>query len=187
MDTSARTYGEEIQDLRDQKDEYFATSPDSPIPDEERAAFRGLRYFAPDPAYRVEAELVRFPEPEVVQLGTTKGIIVEFVRYGELRFTLAGQACRLTAYITPAALAESPSGDHDLSVPFRDGTTGHESYGAGRYLHATDGGAAANDVALDFNLAYSPWCAYNDRYTCLVPPAENVLPLSVKAGELTYH
>ena len=98
MDMSPDDYVWEMKQYRHQKDQFFATSPDAPIPAQERKQFQGLRYFEPDPAYRVEAELERFPAPEVVQLGTTTGRITQHYRYGEVRFTLDGQACRLTAY-----------------------------------------------------------------------------------------
>src|SRR5690349_4466031 len=80
----------EMKQFRHQKDQFFATSPDAPIPPHERKQFQGLRYFEPDPAYRVEAELERFAAPEVVQLGTTTGRITQHYRYGEVRFTLNG-------------------------------------------------------------------------------------------------
>jgi hypothetical protein len=73
-------------------------------------------------------------------------------------------------------------------VPFRDATTGKESYGAGRYLEVEveQGGDGRFSATLDFNLAYSPWCAYNLAYSCTLPPVENTLSVAVQAGERTY-
>src|SRR5579885_1488181 len=98
MSMSPDEYIWEIKQFRHQKDQFFATSPEAPIPARERQQFAVLRYFEPDPAYRVEAELIRFTAPEVVQLGTTTGRISQHYRYGEVRFMLGGQECRLTAY-----------------------------------------------------------------------------------------
>lgn len=183
MDTSQDEYVWEIKQFRHQKDQFFATSADAPIPRHERQHFQGLRYFDPDPAYRVEAELARFDAPEIVQLGTTTGRITEHYRYGEARFILDGQDCRLTAYKS----VDADDDDAELFLPFRDATTGQESYGAGRYLEVEEAADGSGHLILDFNLAYSPWCAYNDAYSCVLPPAENRLPVAVRAGEKSYH
>lgn len=178
-------YAEELRQFRAQKDEFFASSAQSPIPLAARAtSFGGLTYFAPDVRFRVRAALRPFASPEVVPLGSTKGDIRPQLRYGELIFTLDGRACRLTAY-KDAGEPDAPA----LFVPFRDTTSGRESYGAGRYLETEEETAAAGaerHAVLDFNLAYSPWCAYNEAYSCTLPPAENTLPVAVTAGERTF-
>lgn len=176
-------YVREREEDRRQKDAAFRAMPQSPIPAAERTSFAGLVYFPPDPAFRVTATLTPFARPEVVLLGSTKGDVRPQLRFGELRFTLAGQECRLTGYKD----AGDPDAD-ELFVPFRDATTGHETYGAGRYIETEDrgGGSEPRDVTLDFNLAYSPWCAYNVNFSCVLPPAENMLPVAVTAGEKTY-
>ncbi|HEY7835243.1 MAG TPA: DUF1684 domain-containing protein [Ktedonobacterales bacterium] len=182
---SDESYVAEITAFRAEKDRFFGASPDSPFPARERgAAFGGLRYYPPDPALRVVAEVVPFADPRTVPLGSTKGDVRPQVRYAELRFTLAGEACHLLAFTDPDA------GEHaELFVPFRDATSGSETYGAGRYLETSektrpDGSRSAE---LDFNLAYSPWCAYNPAYSCTLPPPENRLPVAVRAGERSYH
>ena len=89
-------YAEELRQYRTQKDEFFASSPQSPIPAAMRATtFGGLAYFAPDVRFRVRAALRPFANPDVVPLGSTKGDIRPQLRYGELTFTLDGRACRL--------------------------------------------------------------------------------------------
>jgi uncharacterized protein (DUF1684 family) len=176
-------YRRDLEEERRRKDEAFRVAPQSPIPAAARATFTGLAYFPPNPAFRVEATLAPFEQPEVVMLGSTQGDVRPQLRFGELRFSLDGVECRLIGY--------KDAGDPDaadLFVPFRDQTTGHETYGAGRYLETEDPGAgpAPRSVVLDFNLAYSPWCAYNANYSCTLPPPENVLPVAVTAGEKTY-
>lgn len=173
-----------INEYRTRKDEAFGSSPDSPINrDEGEAAFAGLSYFPPDPAYRVVAAVIPYAQQQVVQLGSTKGDIRPQVRFAELRFTLAGQDVTLTGFQD----VSSSNGD-ELFVPFRDATTGKESYGAGRYLEVeVEQGADGKLFAtLDFNLAYSPWCAYNVAYSCTLPPMENTLSIAIQAGERTY-
>lgn len=176
-------YVRAIEEERRQKDAAFRAVPQSPIPAAERASFGGLVYYPPNPTFNVEATLVPSERPDVVMLGSTKGDVRPQLRFGDLRFTLAGQECRLTGY--------KDAGDPDaaeLFVPFRDATSGRETYGAGRYLETEDpgGGLEPRAVTLDFNLAYNPWCAYNADYSCTLPPAENVLPVAVTAGEKTY-
>jgi uncharacterized protein (DUF1684 family) len=80
------------------------------------------------------------------------------------------------------ALYESDAG-HDLFLPFRDATSGKESYGAGRYL---DLHAHRDEVEIDFNYAYNPYCAYNPEWNCPLPPAENWLQVPIRAGEKAF-
>lgn len=177
-------YIREITAYRQRKDELFARSSDSPIPAEEQGErFGGLKYYPPDLAFRVEAELVPFDAPRVVMLGSTKGDSRRQLRYGELRFRILGEECRLIAFKD----ADDPDGA-ELFVPFRDSTSGSETYGAGRYLEVAEETASAgpHKVILDFNLAYSPWCAYNAGYSCTLPPPENTLHVAIVAGELLY-
>lgn len=176
-------YIRQIEAFRREKDDFFATSPTSPIPEAELERFHGLRYYPPDLAFRVEATLTPFPSQQIVTLGSTRGDLREQVRYGELRFTIIGQECRLTAYKDTA----DPPGAA-LFIPFRDATSSGETYGAGRYVEAEDDepGVGPHTVVVDFNLAYSPWCAYSPAYSCALPPQENTLPVAIIAGELLY-
>lgn len=179
-----RRYARELTTYRQRKDEFFASSPDSPIPEEEMGErFGGLRYYPPNLAYRVEAELVPFDSPQVVMLGSTKGDIRRQLRYGELRFRIMDEECRLLAFKDADDAAST-----ELFVPFRDATSGGATYGAGRYLEVRHDHESAGPprVILDFNLAYSPWCAYNEAYSCTLPPPENTLRVPIEAGELTY-
>ena len=182
---SPNSYVQQITEQRAQKDAFFGSAPQSPIPARERAGFTGLRYYPADPAYRVEADVTLLPNPQTVLLGTTQGDVRPQVRFAELRFTLDGEACVLLGFTDPSAEGDEHM---ELFVPFRDATSGTETYGAGRYLETPlltrcDGG---HFVRLDFNLAYSPWCAYNDAYSCTLPPVENTLEVAVRAGERTY-
>ena len=179
---NAAEYAAALEDFRREKDGFFGNSAESPIPREQQGArFPGLRYFAPDLGYRVEATLRRLEPPEEVQLGSTRGDLRRQIRFAELRFPLDGRECRLTGFTDEADEADEP---HELFIPFRDTTSGHESYGAGRYLEVAYVGESL--LTLDFNLAYSPWCAYNAHYSCILPPPENTLPVAVRAGEQTY-
>lgn len=167
----------ELLNHRLQKDEFFAEHPQSPLPREDRAEFDGLDYYEPDPDYRVEATVELGEGDEIVEVGRTAGDTVEYRRVARLYFELEGEEYSLAAYRV--------GGDEELFVPFRDATSGEETYGAGRYLEFQVGGELdeGQTIPLDFNLAYSPFCAYNETFTCPLPPRENWLDVRVKAGE----
>ena len=168
------TWREEVMDLRRQKDDAFAKSPDSPIPYPERGSFRGLRYYDPDPRYLLQVPLTR-EEPKRLRIPRSAGDVVLYDRVGHFDVMLPDGTVRL------AALASEGQEPGTLFVPFRDATSGKETYGAGRYLEAHH---LEGDLwLLDFNLAYHPFCAYNDAYACPLPPVENWLKVPVRAGE----
>ncbi|WP_178916063.1 DUF1684 domain-containing protein [Natronomonas gomsonensis] len=171
-----------IREDREAKDEYFGTNPHSPIPPEERDAFEGLSYYGLDDSYRFELPLHEHDDKETVTVATSTDGEREYLRWGEFRFEVDGEAVILQAY-------KSDPDDDRLWVPFRDTTSGEDTYGAGRYLdlepetHRTDDGT----WILDFNEAYNPTCAYSDQYECPLPPTENWLEVPIEAGEKAYH
>jgi uncharacterized protein (DUF1684 family) len=174
--------------FRQGRDELFRTHPQSPIELEERDAFVGLRYFEPDASYRVEARLEPGDGSElVIDTGGEDGA-VRYRRIGRLAFTLGGAPCELTVL----SIVQYAGG---LFVPFRDLTSGRETYGGGRYLFDTakdtdglvlDVTPGSPDVVIDFNYAYNASCAYSPRWACPLAPPENHLPVPVRAGELVY-
>ncbi len=170
------------------RDDLFRSHPQSPIEPEERASFAGLRYFPHDPECRVNARFEASDGSELlIDTGGEDGA-VRYRRAGHLVFRLNGEGCRLTAL----SLVQYAGG---LFVPFRDTTSGRETYGGGRYLFDTakdtDGlvleiSPGSSDVVIDFNYAYNASCAYSPRWACPLAPAENFLTAPVRAGELTY-
>ena len=172
------SYVDAVEGFREDKDEFFASNPHSPIPEAERAAFQGLPYYPVDEALRFEdraLEPYTGDEPSSFQIPTSDGKLRPAHRAGVLRFTIDDTPLQLTAYTFDGGDGES------LFVPFLDGTSGTETYGAGRYLdlEPEDDGT----YALDFNLAYHPSCVYDPRFSCPLTPAENRLPLRIEAGE----
>lgn len=138
-------------------------------------------WFPPDPAFRVVATLTPAPARDEVTIQSTRGTPRKALRLGTFVFTLAGTPCTLEAN----RLLEPGVGEEDVSVFFRDTTTGHESYPVGRYVdprRQPDG-----TWLLDFNFAYNPACAYSPHYNCPIPPRSNTLGVAVRAGEKTTH
>ena len=184
-----RTSGPDaIAQFRHGRDELLRSHPQSPIEPEERKSYSGLRYFPHDAAYRVNGRLEPGDGSDlVIDTGGDDGA-VRYRRAGRLVFQLAGSPCTLTVL----SLVQYAGG---LFVPFRDTTSGRETYGGGRYLFDTakdtDGlvleiTPGSSDVVIDFNYAYNASCAYSPRWACPLAPPENYLKVPVRAGELSY-
>jgi len=140
--------------------------------------FKGLNYFPVNPAYRVKAKLIKKPNMEKVKILTYQNILKTFVRYGFLEFEINGVKCRLTAFKMPDQIDSK-----ELFVPFKDKTSGNETYSAGRFLDVEEEG---DECIIDFNLAYNPLCSYNPHWNCPLPPKENELNVRIEAGEKVY-
>lgn len=166
----------EIVEMRQEKDAQFRDSDDSPLPVDKRTSFAGLSYYEPDPEYVVMAKFVESASDDTITLQTSKDDVRKAFRAGSFSFRLNGKDLKLSAY----TFADNED-QETLFVPFTDRTTGHETYYGGRYMDVpmVDG----DDYVLDFNMAYNPYCAYNDRYSCPLVPKENDLGVAVRAGE----
>lgn len=167
-----------LEDHRTAKDDYLRDHPHSPLP-RTLDDFDGLDYYPPDPDYRFELSLDVDPEKEDVVVDTTQGGERQYRRWGTFTFRLNGAERTLAAY-------RSSPGEDRLWVPFRDETNGDTTYGAGRYLDLDEDDRIDPDTetwVVDFNLAYSPFCAYSDAYECPIVPQENRLDTRVEAGE----
>lgn len=140
-----------------------------------RKDFTGLHWFPVDPAYRVVGRYVAYEKPKTVMIENVMGDVGPEVIPGYVEFTLKGQKLRL----------ESELDGSDFEFVFRDLTSGHETYGAARFLDTTLG--KDGSVVMDFNEAYNPPCAYNPYTTCPLPPPENRLAVRIEAGEKSYH
>ena len=177
-----------LKRFRAGRDELFRAHPQSPIEGDERDSFAGLHYFDFDPAYRVKAKLEPGDGSELsIDTGGEDGA-VRYRRVGRLALILNGEHCDLTVL----SLVQYAGG---LFVPFRDATSGHETYGGGRYLFDTakdtDGlvletTPGSRDVVIDFNFAYNASCAYSPRWACPLAPPENHVNMAVRAGEKIY-
>ena len=166
----------ELDEFRKQKDTYFYRSPSSPLRFDQKAAFDGLKYYPENPDLRLTLLLDRDVPHDVIMMDTSTGSKQEYRREGVVTFSVDGQDVTLALYAT-----QSPG---ELFVPFRDATSAKETYGGGRYLETQLN--ADGTVLLDLNYAYNPYCAYNGDWSSPIPPAENWLPVAIKAGEMLY-
>ena len=165
--------------FRAEKDEFLTHSRESPFVRSGRHDFHGLVYFEPDPAFRFEAKLARYPTESSVMMTASTGVRQLFNREGRFDLVLAGQPLRLQAY------QSAEREDRNLFIPFKDATSGKETYGAGRYLDMKV--EHDDNYLVDFNYAYNPYCAYAETYVCPLPPVENWLRVAIRAGEKNYH
>lgn len=144
-----------------------------------------VRFYAPDSTYCVTATVTRTPDAQPFEMPTYNGKTRPHVAYALLTFTLRGKTQQLTLYrnLNVSRLLEYR--DY-LFLPFKDATSGQETYGGGRYLDLRTGEVQHGQVMLDFNRAYNPYCAFKEGYPCPIPPKDNVLPIPIEAGEKTY-
>ncbi|HJZ45652.1 MAG TPA: DUF1684 domain-containing protein [Roseiflexaceae bacterium] len=164
----------ELDEFRADKDQFFKTNPQSPLTPEQQQSFQGLRYFPENPALRLIVPVEEFADQDPIVMQTSTGDVQEYTRYGRLHLSVDGQAVELTLYADGDA----------YFLPFADALAGVETYGAGRYLEPEP--LSNGQFLVDFNLAYNPYCAYNDYWSCPITPRENRLAVPIRAGEKLY-
>jgi hypothetical protein len=141
-----------------------------------RTGFTGCKWFPVNPAYQVTGRFLPYDAPKAVTMPNVMGDLEHYTSPGLVEFDLQGQTFRMQPVST---------GKDRLFFVFRDQTSGHETYGAARFL-VTEG-PQNGQVLVDFNKAVNPPCAYNPYTTCPLPVKENRLPIRIEAGELQYH
>jgi len=167
---------EKLKVFRTNKDQFFKEDSYSPLKESDRNEFKGLRYYPINLQYAVTGSIERYPtEPKsiYVNLPTNKGREKKYVKYGRFKFKWEGKEYVLQIY--------RPLGGGEFFLPFKDKTSGKETYPDGRYLYIET--MPGGKVLIDFNRAYSPFCQYNEKYTCPFATKENWLEIAIRAGE----
>jgi len=162
-----------LLDERRMKDEFFKSHPHSPLTPDQQKNFTSLSHYDPNPDLDLTLEAEEFEDKVVIQMQTSTGDVQTYQKWGKISFVVGDDMAELVLFY-------SPSNGH-FFLPFMDATSGSETYGAGRYIDPEWLGD--NRFHVDFNIAYSPYCAYNDRWSCPIPPAENRLKVRIEAGE----
>ncbi len=165
-----------LTEFRQQKDEFFKHDWQSPLEADQRRDFTGLKYFPENPALRFTLPIEPYADPAIVTMQTSTGSVREYVKYGQFSFEVNGELATLQVY--------QDADDGYFFLPFVDATAPEETYGAGRYLDIEQN--ADGTFTIDFNYAYNPYCAYNDKWSCPIPPKENRLKVRIEAGEKNY-
>ncbi|SHJ01902.1 DUF1684 domain-containing protein [Algibacter luteus] len=157
----------------------YKDASQSPLKDKDRKQFEGLDFFKFDSLYVVEASFKRTPNEKPFKMKTTTSRRPIYVKYGELSFNLKGESFTLNIYQNQEVITKEGYEDY-LFLPFLDETNGLESYGGGRYVDARI--PEGETMIIDFNQAYNPYCAYNDKYSCPLVPRKNYLKTRIEAG-----
>ena len=175
----AQTYSEQIAKHRESYKEDFIKESNSPLKQND---LQNLHFYDADSTYKVLANVEILKNEKVFKMPTYDGTSKEFYRYAKINFNLKGKVTTMTLYKS-IALASNPTYKDLLFLPFTDETNNKETYGGGRYIDLSSKEIKNDQIELDFNKAYNPYCAYSDGYRCPVPPEENDLLLEIKAGE----
>ncbi|NPA69061.1 MAG: DUF1684 domain-containing protein [Chlorobi bacterium] len=174
-----KTYRHEIKVFQEELNKEYADSATSPLTPEDLATFKSLDFYPIKEKYRVVAKFTRTPDAVPFKMQTTTDRAPEYVKYGEVEFILKGKNIKVNIYQSLRLRKTEKYKDY-LFLPFRDLTSGKTSYGGGRYvdLKIPEG----DTMIIDFNKAYNPYCAYNHKYSCVIPPPENFIKVKIKAG-----
>lgn len=185
----AQTYygTDDVKIFREGREKDFRNPQMSPLLPAEIGKFQGLNYFPVESSFRVTATFTRTPDEKYFMLPTSSGSARKYIKIGTLSFRLAEKDYVLGAYQSERILTDPKFEEYksSLFIPFRDLTSGKETYGVGRYLYLSV--PKDKTTILDFNLAFNPSCAYgNPEFVCPLPPKDNFLPVEIKAGEKSY-
>ncbi len=165
----------ELDAIRAEKDDFFGGDPQSPLTREQKKDFKGLQYFPENNALRLKVKMDEFPHKERFEMQTSTGDVQIYEKFGKFKFMVDGDEVELTIY----------QSGHGFFLPFVDALAGKETYPAGRYLEPEP--LAGGYFIVDFNLAYNPYCAYNEMWSCPITPAENRVQAAIRAGEKLFH
>jgi uncharacterized protein len=176
-------YIKDLKKERKEKDQDFKDVNKTPLATKDINHFKGLKYFKPNKEYRISAKLIREVNPDTILMKTTTERLPVYVVYGKAYFTVNDSDFVLTVYRN-VGLMSNPEYEDYLFIPFTDETNGEETYGGGRYIDARI--TSGDNIVIDFNRAYNPYCVYNKKYSCPIPPSDNHLNTRVLAGEMNY-
>tara|TARA_R110000868_G_scaffold91812_6_gene254482 strand:- start:7952 stop:8557 length:606 start_codon:yes stop_codon:yes gene_type:complete len=157
----------------------FKDASTTPLKRKDQKEFEGLEFFKYDSTYVVKALFTRTENERPFKMKTSTDSLQDYVKYGVVEFSLKGERYQLNMYQNLELITQEGYEDY-LFLPFLDETNGMESYGGGRYIELRT--PQSNTITIDFNSAYNPYCAYNEKYSCPLVPRENYLKTRIEAG-----
>ncbi len=172
-----------VLDFRKKLNNEFKDAKTSPLTARDLKNFQSLEFFPMDTTLRIVAKFEETPNELPFFMPTTTERLPEYRSYGVALFELNGKQFRLTLYRNQQLKLEEEYKNY-LFLPFTDLTNGELTYGGGRYIDLSipDG----NEIVIDFNKAYNPYCAYNKKYSCPKVPAENNMDIEIRAGVMAF-
>lgn len=174
-DYSPEEFAEYVQEERDEQSRFLQFSEESPFVMND-VRFKPLNYYPPNLDFRIKGRFEKIEDPKIRSLTTNDGQQEQYMEYGYAKFELEDTQHQLL-------ILENVT-ENTLFLAFGDETSAIETYGAGRYLDVEHSGS--NTITLDFNLAYNPYCAYVENFSCPLPPRENLLSVAIHAGEKNF-
>jgi uncharacterized protein (DUF1684 family) len=175
----AQDFTAKIDSSRNVYKEAFLSDEHSPLGVDD---VKRLTFYTPDSAYRSIAKVKFIYDNQPIIIPTYSGKEKRYVRYAELNLTIKGEPIKLTLFKS-ISLAADPQYKDYLFLPFTDPTNDSDTYGGGRYLDLKKSDIRGNEIEVDFNMAYNPYCAYSAGYNCPIPPPENAISIPIQAGE----
>ena len=175
-----KRYNNDLTPFQREINDFFKDASVSPLKKRDLKNFRGLDFFTYDSTYLVTAKLTKTPKEKPFMMLTTTDMVVEYIKYGTVSFELLDNQYSLDIYKN----LEDPNERDNLFLPFLDDTNGNESYGGGRYINLSI--PQGDNLIIDFNSAFNPYCVYDEKYSCPIVPRENYLPLEIKAGVMNF-
>ena len=171
-----KRYNNDLTPFQREINDFFKDASVSPLKKRDLKNFRGLDFFTYDSTYLVTAKLTKTPKEKPFMMLTTTDMVVEYIKYGTVSFELLNNQYSLDIYKN----LEDPNERDNLFLPFLDDTNGNESYGGGRYINLDI--PQVDNLIIDFNSAFNPYCVYDEKYSCPIVPRENYMPLEINAG-----
>lgn len=171
---------ESVKNFQKELNDEYINNETTPLRGENFTKFKKHPFFPINEKYRIVANFVKTENAITLEFPTSSGKTKYYTEYGKAYFTIDGKPQTLTLYTSEALKSQEGYKDY-LFLPFRDTTNGKQTYGGGRYLDLKI--PANNEIVMDFNKAYQPYCAYNAvDYNCPIVPKTNQLKVPIKAG-----
>lgn len=177
-----KIYIEQINNLREQKNNYMKQEPSSPFNYDSKAKFKPLKYFDVNPDFVFKSKLYEYESKDTIEVLGTKGEKRIAIKFGYIKFNYNNKEYNLNVYKNL-----DKNNNVYYSIWFTDKTTGNETYGVGRYLDFELNEDKNFIYTIDFNLAYNPYCAYSSLFSCAIPTKDDYIDLEIKDGEKSFH
>jgi uncharacterized protein (DUF1684 family) len=179
------TFKDEVVLFQNELNTQYADATESPLTEAGLKNFTALEFFDIDENYRIKADFELTPDTPIFEMQTTTARLPLYRKYGIAHFTINGKKCELSLYQSQQYM-DSPEYGDLLFLPFNDATNDDTSYGGGRYIDVKIPNENSKTIVIDFNKSYNPYCAYNGKYSCPIPPSENVLSVAIPVGVKAY-
>jgi len=183
---SKQSYKDAIKEFQYKLNVEYSDKKTSPLTDKGFKTFKSLDFFPIDSTYKVTAKLTYVQDAPVFKMQTTTDRLPLYKTYAIAHFTLKGKEFNIPIYQSQELMLDPQYVDY-LFLPFKDLTNGKESYAGGRFLDLKLPPKGAKTMVIDFNEAYNPYCAYNHKFSCPIPPDANVLDIEIPAGVKAYN